>query len=252
MIKSFTTPCFVETKITDSLIKKVKDLGYQITQNGYGEWFIPKENCHYLYCDNDTYQGEKIYYAMARVMEPSGYKCLNEEEFLAIAALSDKTDKNQWFTDGYHWEKCLDDKANIVAWESKYKTCLHKANPEEIRKKILSQKPNDKIKENMKITKEKKLNENEIIKELEFLKLTDYQKDLLHRRGIPFDCVIYERTKKKGSFLWRLTYPLFFLYIVIILIIIMPINFLITGSSFFKKNGKINKIYELWEDKIFK
>lgn len=147
MIKGFTTPCFVETKITDSLIKKVKDLGYQITQNGYGEWFIPKENCHYLYCDNDTYQGEKIYYAMARVMEPSGYKCLNEEEFLTIAALSDKTDKNQWFTDGYHWEKCPDDKADIVAWESKYKTCPHKANPEEIRKRFFSKK-NDEIKEN--------------------------------------------------------------------------------------------------------
>lgn len=104
----------------------------------------------------------------------------------------------------------------------------------------------------MKITKEKKLNENEIIKELEFLKFTDYQKNLLHRRGVPFDCVIYERTEKKGSFLWRLTYPLFFLYIAIILIIIMPVNFLITGSSFFKRNGKINKIYELWEDKLFK
>ena len=239
----FTTSCFIR-KNTEELRKKLEDIGY-------------KNACSSNYHDiiyTDAEHG--VYFTMFSsniIDDEFAYDCgENEELFLAIAALRDDNNYMQWFTDGNHWEKCSDDKADIVAWESKYKTCPHKANPEEIRKKILSQKPNDKIKENMKITKEKKLNENEIIKELEFLKLTDYQKDLLHRRGIPFDCVIYERTKKKGSFLWRLTYPLFFLYIVIILIIIMPINFLITGSCFFKKNGKINKIYELWEDKIFK
>lgn len=33
----------------------------------------------------------------------------NEDLFLAIAALRDDTDKNQWFTDGDLWFKCGDE-----------------------------------------------------------------------------------------------------------------------------------------------
>ncbi len=129
----FTTPCFIKTEITDSLIEKVKNLGYRITPNGYGEWFIPKERCHYLSCNKDTYQGEEIYYCITRVGKPQGYECLNEQEFLAVAALSNETAKNQWFTDGMHWEKCPEDKANLGAWHSKYQMNPHKATLEELR-----------------------------------------------------------------------------------------------------------------------
>lgn len=56
----------------------------------------------------------------------------NEELFLAIAALRDDTDENQWFTDGYHWEICPDEVAYINAWIDKYGFSPHKAIVEEL------------------------------------------------------------------------------------------------------------------------
>ena len=70
---------------------------------------------------------------MSRVGKPQGYECLNEQEFLAVAALSNETAKNQWFTDGMHWEKCPEDKANLGAWHSTYQMNPHKATLEELR-----------------------------------------------------------------------------------------------------------------------
>lgn len=103
---------------------------------------------------------------------------------------------------------------------------------------------------NMKITKERKLYINEVINELKFLELTDYQKNKLYRHGIPFNCVVYERVERKGSILWRLTYPFFFLYIIFVSVILIPMNFIVNGSTYFNKNSKVNKIYEYWEKKI--
>lgn len=102
----------------------------------------------------------------------------------------------------------------------------------------------------MKITKERKLYTNEVINKLKFLELTDWQKRKLYEYEIPFDCVVYERIERKGSILWRLTYPFFFLYMIFVSIILMPMRFVIKGSQYFDKNGKINKIYEYWKEKI--
>ena len=56
----------------------------------------------------------------------------NEDLFLAIAALRNDTDKHQWFTDSYHWEKCPDEVAYINAWIDRYEYSPHKATVEEL------------------------------------------------------------------------------------------------------------------------
>ena len=58
----------------------------------------------------------------------------NEELFLAIAALRDDTDKNQWFTDGDLWFKCGDGVCNetIEYYFNKYGRKIHKATVEEL------------------------------------------------------------------------------------------------------------------------
>ena len=48
------------------------------------------------------------------------------------SVLRDDTDKNQWFTDGYHWEICPDEVAYINAWINKYESSPHKATVEEL------------------------------------------------------------------------------------------------------------------------
>lgn len=128
----FTTPCFIR-KNTEELRKKLEQLGYTLIPNGYDVWNIPIKDCTYLFCDVDSYQGTAIPFYMGRMCKPCAYYCKeNETLFLAIAALRDDSDYMQWFTDGYHWEKCPDEVAYIRAWIDKYKCTPHKATVEEL------------------------------------------------------------------------------------------------------------------------
>lgn len=94
----FTTQAFI-LKNTPNLRNKLEGLGYLFIPNGWNEWSIPIENCEYLLCDTDTYQGNPISYYTGKVCKPNlGIDCgTNEELFLDISALRDDTDKFQWF-----------------------------------------------------------------------------------------------------------------------------------------------------------
>lgn len=94
----FTTPAFIR-KNTPNLRNKLEVFGYLFIPNGWNEWSIPIENCEYLLCDTDTYQGNPISYYTGKVCKPNlGIDCgTNEELFLSIASLRDDTDKYQWF-----------------------------------------------------------------------------------------------------------------------------------------------------------
>ena len=97
----FTQSCFIR-KNTPELRKKLEELGYTNIPNGRGEWYIPIEELKYLvtYPISGCYQGCNGYWY------EDDFDCgTNEELFLALAALRDDTDKNQWFTDGKLWEK---------------------------------------------------------------------------------------------------------------------------------------------------
>lgn len=56
----------------------------------------------------------------------------NTELFKALAAMNDENDREQWFTDGYHFELCPTNKADMVAWHMMYRTKPRKATAEEI------------------------------------------------------------------------------------------------------------------------
>lgn len=103
----FTTPCFIH-KNTEELRKKLEELGYLFIPNGWNEWSIPIENCEYLLCDADTYQGNSISYYTGKMCKPNlGIDCIeNEELFISIAALRDESDIHQWFTDSKEWFLC--------------------------------------------------------------------------------------------------------------------------------------------------
>ena len=125
----FIQPCFIEN-VDNDVIGRLKELGYWYCQNGYGEWYIPIEHCHYIECG---YNGKA--YFMGRVCKPSNsfIDCgKNKELFFAIAALSNDIDKNQWFTDGIHWEKCPYEIAHLSPWIDKYKSKPHKATVQEL------------------------------------------------------------------------------------------------------------------------
>lgn len=118
----FTTPAFI-LKNTPELSKKLEELGYK----NYGNPFQITDDSKLI----TTIDGEYVPYNVP--LDDSFIDCrTNEELFLAIAALRDDTDENQWFTDGYHWEICPDEVAYINAWIDKYGFSPHKATVEEL------------------------------------------------------------------------------------------------------------------------
>lgn len=107
----FTTPCFIR-KNTETLRKKLEELGYL---NDSPEWTV---DCSIIWAYQYPMKGFDIpNYVIADSFDIPFDKhsalcgkfidCgTNEELFLAIAALKDDTDKNQWFTDGDKWILC--------------------------------------------------------------------------------------------------------------------------------------------------
>ena len=104
----FTTPCFIR-KNTPELRKKLEELGY--VKNSP----IWTDNCSIIWAYQYPVKGfDTPNYVIANSFDiPFDKHSLlcgefidcgtNEELFLAIAALRDDTDENQWFTDGKDW-----------------------------------------------------------------------------------------------------------------------------------------------------
>ena len=134
----FTTPCFIR-KNTEELRKRLEELGY--IKNSP----VWTDDCHIIWAYQYSHEkGFDIpHYVIANAFDIPFDKhsllcgkfidCGVEEDlFLAIAALRDDNNYMQWFTDGYHWEKCPDEVAYINAWIYKYECSPHKATVDEL------------------------------------------------------------------------------------------------------------------------
>lgn len=128
----FTTPCFIR-KNTPELRKKLEELGYKLNN---GKWmgkylatFRIKETkeCRYVASPEWDLQNNPDIDVSIDCGD-------NEELFLAIAALRDDIDKNQWFTDGNLWFKCGDEICDetIDYYLNRYNRKYHKATVEEL------------------------------------------------------------------------------------------------------------------------
>mgnify|MGYP006969199203 CR=1 FL=1 len=95
----FTQPCFIR-KNTPELRKKLEELGYY-RHSSY------VDNGQYLYLNRGFYHTSVVGYSeeIERMIDCGK----NEDLFLALAALRDDTDKNQWLTDGKIWGKFDED-----------------------------------------------------------------------------------------------------------------------------------------------
>lgn len=101
----FTTPCFIR-KNTPELRKKLEELGYEILNSG--NTTLDAHNYDGNGSHKSIEEGRAIItsygnlygviYDIDTVTKKRRIDCgTNEELFLAIAALRDDTDKNQWF-----------------------------------------------------------------------------------------------------------------------------------------------------------
>ena len=131
----FTTPCFIK-RISSELKEKLKELGYRDVGKAryYGE-------SQYIYCEGGIfYESPCMIKARYNTFIDCGD---NEELFLALAALRDDTDINQWFI--YNSMDCIIEKLRTIDWficdensiedfafyDSLYLLC-HKATVEEL------------------------------------------------------------------------------------------------------------------------
>ena len=117
---SFTQSCFIR-KNTPELRKELEVLGY----NQHPSY----SDNEYLYLNRGFYHTNVVGYSeeIERMIDCG----TNEELFLAIAALKDDTDANQWFTDGEIWVNLLDGYQHVPL--VKYiRLKGHKATKEEI------------------------------------------------------------------------------------------------------------------------
>lgn len=120
----FTTAAFIRRN-TPELRKRLEALGYK----KYGNPFQITDDSKLI----TTIDGEYVPYNVP--LDDSFIDCgTNEALFLAIAALRDDTDKNQWFTDGNLWFKCGDEMCDetIKYYLNRYNREIHKASVEEL------------------------------------------------------------------------------------------------------------------------
>lgn len=138
----FTTSCFIR-KNTEELRKKLEELGYNLLNSG--DTTLDAHNYDGKGSHKNIEEGRAIItsygnlygviYSVDAVTKKGRSDCgTNEELFLAIVALRDDTDKNQWFTDGYLWFKCGDEMCDetIEYYLNKYGRKFHKATVEEL------------------------------------------------------------------------------------------------------------------------
>lgn len=139
----FTTPCFIR-KNTPELRKKLEYLGYS---HGKPEYYADDDDNKYdfVMCHNGRFfllsQENHVIRNGHPLKKHGSINCgTNESLFLAIAALRDDTDKNQWFVypNENIWFICNDYDINYVreyirdSVQSAWFHCSHKATVEEL------------------------------------------------------------------------------------------------------------------------
>lgn len=119
---TFTTPCFVRVENPE----KRKELIEWLEGIGYTHFPFIRDSC-LIATDSDG----RIWLTDAN--RDGAYDCQTDTDlFKALAAMNDENDREQWFTDGYHFELCPTNKADMVAWHMMYRTKPRKATAEEI------------------------------------------------------------------------------------------------------------------------
>jgi hypothetical protein len=119
---TFTTPCFVRVENPEKrkeLIKWLKGIGYTHFPFIHDSCLIATDSDGRIWLTDANRGG--------------AYDCQTDTDlFKALAAMNDENDREQWFTDGYHFELCPTNKADMVAWHMVYRTKPRKATAEEI------------------------------------------------------------------------------------------------------------------------
>lgn len=111
----FTTPCFVRVENVDEREKLINYCRYL----GYDQKYTIAESALLILIglDADCVDGAEAWDEVIFTFEGWGLiNCGTDVElFKALAAMNDENDRDQWFTDGFHFEKSLKEVAGIAS-----------------------------------------------------------------------------------------------------------------------------------------
>ena len=74
---------------------------------------------------------------------------------------------------------------------------------------------------------------------------------MLGNLDMPFLAYSWKEEKKSGSFGWRLTMPVFFILVLLMYILVLPIKWILTGYFGFKQEEKLGQFFVKWYQKIY-
>lgn len=139
----FTSPCFVRVEDAGKrkeLAEWLKRIGYTVCRcclfDGWNTLHCTEIGEVHGIPDHDGDSGYNIGWFKSEDADKDhpSYDCgENFELFMALAAMNDENDREQWFIDELgHFEKCRVKEANIVGWIMLYGKTPRKATVEEI------------------------------------------------------------------------------------------------------------------------
>lgn len=125
---SFKYSAFTDN--TPEMREWIESLGYRNFYNKYdGDTICTVFDRSY---DCRNYKiGQTLFSVYLKMIEPIDCRS-NPQLFKAITAIREENDYIQWFTDGYSWELCKIESADIQLWIEYYRTFPHKATISEL------------------------------------------------------------------------------------------------------------------------
>lgn len=83
-----------------------------------------------------------------------------------------------------------------------------------------------------------------------YIGLTEYQKEkLLGIDWFPFTVIRYEKPEPVKP-LWRLTILFYWLFLLVMLALVIPVKWLFTGKSYFSEKNWTYRVYAFWTKKL--
>lgn len=84
----------------------------------------------------------------------------------------------------------------------------------------------------------------------QYIGLTEYQKEKLSGIDwVPFTVIRYEKPEPVKP-LWRLTILFYWLFLLAVLALVIPVKWLFTGKSYFSEKNWTYRVYAFWTKKL--
>lgn len=69
--------------------------------------------------------------------------------------------------------------------------------------------------------------------------------------GMPFIAYSWHDRRNSANPLWRLTLPFFAVYLLLLIVVVLPVKWIVTGKAYFSGNNWLTRFNTNWYNRIF-